>query len=56
MDMGERIAFMWNAENEYKCDRCPENRNKKTGGYPCGELFCWVTVYCEKDKACREEY
>ena len=48
-ELAERIRFMWNADNEYKCDRCPENKGKE-GLYPCGEGICWVTIYCEKDE------
>jgi hypothetical protein len=42
------LKFMFNPENIYNCDDCPENRgfdgweNKK----PCGQQVCWVISHC----------
>ena len=49
-ELAEQIRFMWNADNEYKCDRCPENKGKKDSLYPCGNNICWVTINCEKNE------
>lgn len=49
----EYVEFMYNAENEYACDRCPENRGFEEGSSriagPCGQQNCWVTCHCQHE-------
>lgn len=47
----EYVAFMCNIENEYNCDKCPENKDADTDfcrQYPCGQQNCWVTCHCRQ--------
>lgn len=48
----EYFQFMFNLDNEYKCDRCPENRefDNWEGKLPCGQQNCWVTCSCVDDE------
>ena len=45
---------MYNPENEYNCDECPENKDFDDweGKYPCGQQNCWVTCHCREIKMC----
>lgn len=47
----EYIEFMYNEDNEYNCDNCPENHNFSSWGdnLPCGQQNCWVTCHCDKE-------
>lgn len=42
--------FMYNPDNEYNCQGCPENLEETMGisvsGYSCGQQNCWVTCHC----------
>lgn len=46
----EYRQFMFNKDNEYNCDVCPENRGFEEGASriagPCGQQNCWVTCHC----------
>lgn len=44
------VEFMYNPENEYNCDECPENKDFDDweGKYPCGQQNCWVTCHCRE--------
>lgn len=43
----EYIKFMYNPDNAYNCENCPENRNfKNYRGMPCGQQNCWVDCHC----------
>lgn len=40
--------FMFNAENAYACDRCPENKGESSNiekKLPCGQQNCWVVCH-----------
>ena len=37
--------FMYDIENEFNCEECPENRGHR-GRWPCGQQNCWVTCHC----------
>lgn len=42
--------FMYNPENSYNCDECPENLEltyeQRNGALPCGQQNCWVDCHC----------
>lgn len=42
--------FMYNENNEYHCEGCPENLKETQGisvqGRPCGQQNCWVACHC----------
>lgn len=44
------VEFMYNPENEFNCDECPENKDFDDweGKYPCGQQNCWVTCHCRE--------
>lgn len=45
------IDFMYDIDNEYNCDNCPENighDGHEANGNPCGQQNCWVTLHCER--------
>lgn len=44
------VEFMYNPENEYNCDECPENKDFDDweGKYPCGQQNCLVTCHCRE--------
>lgn len=46
------VEFMYNPENEYNCDECPENKDFDDweGKYPCGQQNCWVTLLVIAEK------
>lgn len=52
MKMKDYLEFMFNPENEFNCDSCPENRDHDGNGfdtrYPCDQQNCWVTCHCKK--------
>lgn len=52
------FEFMFNMDNEYKCDHCPENRefDNWEGKLPCGQQNCWVTCHCESLNDDDDEY
>ena len=41
---------MYNPENEYNCDECPENKDFDDweGKYPCGNKIAGLLVIAEK--------
>ena len=40
-------AFMHDATNAKKCDKCPANEGKAGNDrLPCGQYRCWVTCHC----------
>ena len=44
----EYIDFMYNKDNAYKCDKCPENISHSgsgCNGNPCGRLHCQIVLY-----------
>ena len=45
------IRFMYDPNNEYCCDDCPENRefDDWEGKLPCGQQCCWVTCHCQQE-------
>lgn len=43
--------FMYNEENIYNCECCPENKNFNSRRFPCGQQNCWVKVHCEDRSA-----
>lgn len=44
------VEFMYNPENEYNCDECPENKDFDDweGKYPCGNQNAGLLVIAEK--------
>ena len=38
--------FMYNEENAFNCDSCPENHTGEYRG--CGQQNCWVCVHCNR--------
>lgn len=44
------VEFMYNPENEYNCDECPENKDFDDweGKYPCGNKIAGLLVIAEK--------
>ncbi len=42
--------FMYDPENKFRCDDCPENRgnfsHNLNGQYECGQFHCWVSIHC----------
>lgn len=40
--------FMYDPQNEYCCEKCPENQDF-SGNLPCGQQHCWVTVHCHPE-------
>lgn len=41
--------FMYNPDNEYNCDVCPENQHRENQQWlPCGQQNCWVTCHCKR--------
>jgi hypothetical protein len=46
----EYQKFMFNKDNIFNCDACPENRGFKEGNSriagPCGQQNCWVECHC----------
>lgn len=44
------MSFMYNSNNEYNCEECPENRGFSSwgGNKPCGQQNCWVTCHCRE--------
>ena len=53
MNKKEYMDFMFNKDNEFNCDSCPENRGHDGNGFdyrlPCGQQNCWVTCHCNRD-------
>lgn len=50
MDYEEARAFLYDEDNAYKCDKCPERREgRHDGQLPCGQYNCWVKVTCHPD-------
>lgn len=49
MTAKEYADFMFNADNEFRCEHCPENRGHDGNGfdhrYPCDQQMCWVTAH-----------
>ena len=47
MKANDYMAFMFNEENEFNCENCPDNRGFSTwgGNFPCGQQNCWVTCH-----------
>ena len=47
MERKEYVNFMFNPNNEYKCEGCPENQgfDDWEGKLPCGQQNCWVTCH-----------
>ena len=43
------LQFMYNRNNEYKCEDCPENVGFDSwqAKLPCGQQNCWVTCHCK---------
>ena len=40
--------FMYNKNNLYNCEECPENINfKGVDQEPCGQYRCWVYCHCK---------
>ena len=39
--------FMYNPDNERRCEVCPYNRDFKYPQYPCGQYRCWVRAFCK---------
>ena len=50
MTTKEYLDFMFDPENEFKCSKCPENRDADNwdAKYPCGQQNCWVTCHIKK--------
>ena len=51
--MGDNVkeykGFMYNEENAYNCDNCPENiGDKDETVFPCGQYHCWVVRHCSR--------
>lgn len=51
----EYLRFMYDPDNEYNCDACPENQGHDGNGfdnrYPCDQQNCWVTCHCHRQDA-----
>lgn len=45
------INFMYDSDNEYRCEDCPENRgiDNWEGKLACGQQNCWVTCHCQQE-------
>lgn len=46
-ELKEYQDFMYNPENEYNCNECPE-RGISSTGLPCGQQNCWVSYHCAR--------
>lgn len=46
--MSEYVDFMYNPDNAFRCEDCPENRDFDNwqGTLPCGQQNCWVECHC----------
>lgn len=46
----EYRQFMYNMDNAFDCENCPENRGFEEGASriagPCGQQNCWVHCNC----------
>lgn len=41
--------FMFNPNNAYNCNECPERGNGNECTLPCGQQNCWVVCHCERN-------
>ena len=52
MVTSEYASFMFNKDNEFNCDFCPENIGHDGDGfdfrYPCDQQNCWVTCHANR--------
>lgn len=48
-EVKEYKKFMNNIENQYNCEKCPENIDFNKS-LPCGQQNCWVTCHCRDRK------
>lgn len=46
----EYIDFMYNPDNAYCCQNCPENQDMDDWQrrLPCGQQNCWVICHCNR--------
>lgn len=46
----EYIDFMYNPDNAYCCQKCPENQGMDDwqDRLPCGQWHCWVICHCNR--------
>lgn len=44
------IRWMYDPDNEGRCESCPENHGFDSwgGNLPCGQQNCWVTCHCSR--------
>ena len=46
----EYVRWMYNPENLYNCEECPENHGFSPWPEtrkPCGQFRCWVAIHCK---------
>lgn len=50
MTAEEYKKFMYNPDDEFKCEECPENQGMDNwqDRHPCGQWNCWVTCHCNR--------
>ena len=46
-DRDAYISFMYDPDNSYNCNECPERKSGGDEGLPCGKQNCWVDVHCK---------